>query len=325
MDVKMGAVDSQQLLIQIFKCLEPEQQLELIRKIDFDKKINETNKKYIYICEKFGSQIRITADYCNSFDKTCKRILIRQGNYETEKIRKKDYITALGWKNGVQLNRIEKGDAEMQLENIQKLCSCFTQEAERRFWTNQLIAFFPETFHLNYGEKMESDSLLYVIKGLNETLRKQIEERLSEEEKIKFLSICDRTAWENALGKLGKTPRSLYKTILNLEKNMNGMTIERLAEEELGISRITWYTWKTEWERAEMEEFTYLPKPRLKRNHLLIIAMVCHLNYLETLCFLQSAGYCLGFRAEDTELLNYFLFQSGDAEELKRKLRKDIK
>lgn len=95
----MGAADSQKLLIQIFKCMEPEQQLEIFKKTDYDQKTDELNKKYISLCSKFGSQLRTTAEYCNSFDKTCKRILIRQGKYETEKIRKKDKNWKVQFKN----------------------------------------------------------------------------------------------------------------------------------------------------------------------------------------------------------------------------------
>lgn len=330
MDDKLNSVDSQYLLIQVLKHLEPEELSALIDKMNREKEMDAALKEYIWLCISFADQVRRDSSYCGTLDMACKVIYQRQssskgaGEENAKKIRKIDYLKAFGWSNGVQMNRIQRGEAQMKPDNILRFCGGFQKELDRRFWKNQLLQFFPDTFDVDCDGNLEYEGLCLVISYLPDKTRKTIGESLPGSEAKRVSLIFDQIAHKNALSRLGEPPYRLYKVIHHLVQKAPGMTVQILVEDELQTTLVSWYEWKVNWEKAEEVNFEYVPAPRLQRRHILLIAVVFGLSYLEAVILLQTAGYRMSPGIRDEKVLQYFLYKEGAAEAIKEELRGNI-
>lgn len=316
MEERLNSVDCQYLLIQIFKILDPET-LSVIAYGFSDKESNPLLKEYLFECIFFANEIRKNPEYCASFDCACKTILARQGSSAEKRIHKKDYVKALGWNNRVQLNRIERGEAQMRKENVSNICGKFVRECDRRFWQNQLLAFFPRTLCIDCDNTLEYAGLTIVLKSLREKELQLIQQTLTESDWVKMRGVLENGRGNEQQDPLGDPPYHLYKTILHLVRNAASMTLETLVKTELQTSMQSWYDWKGKWEKAEETGFAYLPEPSLKRKHLLLIAVVFNLEYLDTIRLLQMGGYRVGLNKTDRAIINCFLQKNGTLEERK--------
>lgn len=330
MEDKLNSVDSQYLLIQIFKSLGTEVSSAI--GVEFNSGENDTLKEFILACISFSNEVITNSEYCCSFDNTCRSILARQkssdaGQIRTsdvKQIRKKDYLKALGWDNGVQLNRIEHGTAKMKVDNIKKICSGFTKESDKRFWQNHLLSFFPSTLYLDRNNSnIEYEGLLHVLGNLRKEEQALLAQNLSEADLVKIRSVSDSFLSGCPDDRLGDPPFHLYKTINHLVRQVPYMTIQSLVEDELQTTLVSWYEWKVKWEKAEETDFDYLPAPRLQRTHLLLVAVVFKLEYLDTVRLLQMGGYRLGMNKKDRMIADYFLHKMDAIDELKHILYSD--
>ena len=266
MEDRLNPVDSQYLLIQLLRAMDPEMLSTLSYEIS-SKITDPALIDFLFSCISFGNEVRKNPAYCATFDHACKTILARQRSSEEKKIRKKDYLEALGWSNGVQLNRIERGAAQMKVENLLTICGGFERESDRRFWKNHLLTFFPGTLALDLTGKTEYEGLTFVLKWLREETCQVVEQTLSEADRVKLHSLRDDSLCSTRQDPLGAPPFRLYKTIGHLVRNTAAMTIQILVEDELQTSLVSWYDWKVKWEKAESVGFAYLPSPRLQRKH----------------------------------------------------------
>lgn len=323
--VKVNPVESQYLLIQIVKSLSYESVGDIISELKEKENKNEINSRlneYILMCISFGIEISKNPEYCSTFDLACKTIIKRQKKLPDEiKIHKKDYIEKLGWKNGVQLNRIEKGKSIMQVESIETICSGFEKELDQLFWKNYLLTFFGKTQYINYDSTTEYEALKEVVGILCENDYQLLEGTMQEEDFIKICRI--RQEEDLPVDPFGEPPFQLYRVISHLVDQMPSMTIESLIEDELWTSRTSWYIWKTNWDEAERENFRMLPEPRIQRKHLLVIAIVFKLEYIDMIRLLHMGGYRLGMDSKDREIASYFLKSRDSLDELKVRILRD--
>lgn len=314
----LNSVNSQQLILRVLKNLEPGEISWLIRKMNYSAEKEESEKAYFHLCVLFANEIKKNPLYCSTFDGMCKSILARQNPDGEDPIKKKDYIKAFGWKNAVQMNRIEHGTAQMKIENIEEICSKFRYEEDRVFWKNQLLAWFPDTWYIVDSTK-EYACLVRMIKSMNDTMRQRISDLLSEGERILLSDELDSCS-DKSGSRLGEPPYKLYRVIYRLVREIPGMTIQTLVEDELQTTLVSWYEWKVQWEAEEKEGFPQIPKPRLHRRYVLLMALVFGLDYLETVALLQIAGYRMGSDENDRKVINYLINGEGDLNEIKLEL-----
>ena len=338
MRIELNSVNSQELLLRLLTALRPADTQRILQQAEREPAWDNTRREYLFLCLSFAQTKREHPEYCGTLDGICRSIIARQTSADREKVRKKEYREGFGWTNNVQLGRIERGEAEMPAERIQRLCSAFPCESDRIFWENQLYAFFPDTCYVPPRESMEREVLLWLVGRLSAPEREQALETLAEPDRGRLAACLDALREDpgNAFGtfspgsesKLGDPPYRLYPIIRRLCR-LQGITVEFLAEEELHTTRESWYDWKGRWEKAERYRFEYLPHPRLKKRHLQIMALVFELDYLDTVGFLQIAGYRLGEDETDRRIARCLLDECDvgedrkrTAEEIKRELQR---
>ena len=318
MEEILKPVDCQYLLIQVLKVLEPETLMALARNLS-EKVSDALQKEYIIECISFANESRKNPEYCTSFDSSCRSILARQKQLDEKQIGKQEYIDALGT-NRMQMSRIERGEAQMKEENIAKICKDFERECDKRFWQNHLLTFFPGILLIykddnNNKDTVEYKSLVKVIESLRENEYQSVVESLPEPDRLKIAGAFEKDQYVIVKDPLGDQPCSLYETIRHIVRNTPSVTLESLVIDELQTTMQSWYDWKGRWNRAEEAGFAYVPKPSLRRKHLLLIAAVCGLEYLDTVRLLQTGGYRLGLTGSDSVIVNCFLKRTLTARE----------
>ena len=277
-------------------------------------------RAFFQLCVSFVLARKQRGTYCDCFDSTCRAIIAQQTKRSEAEVLKREYVQAMGWPNDVQFNRIEKGRAYLYVDSVLRLCGGFSREADRRFWRNQVLAFFPATQFPLPEEETEYRALCLVLQDcMMPAVREAALRSLpaAEREKLEGILRPDDTPPREDL--FGEPPHRLYAVIERLLKARH-ISVERLVEEELYTSLQSWYSWKPRWEKAESEGFRTLPKPRIPRRYLLAIAVVCRLKYFDMLRLLQLGGYRLGLNPEDAAVAEAFLRGQYDAEQLMRRI-----
>ncbi len=165
---------------------------------------------------------------------------------------------------------------------------------------------------------IESKSFNIVMNLLRKNNQNFIEKAikgLPQNQKDKIKALLELHSYNCEESKLGTPPYKLYDVIDHL-RNGVGMSLEELRS-EINISEPTWSKYKHNWLQAEKTYFEYVTKEILKRYHILLIAIIFELDYMETLILLQIAGYRMGNNNQDKELIDYFLYRIGSVEKIK--------
>ena len=329
-------IDMQNICIHLLMSLENRELNGLITKLHQNKKTMLT-RNYLNLCISFARDKARESTYCETYEVTVKQILILQfngkPNEEWLKFNSEAYGNAIGGSGRETISRIKKGKETPKRDKLFKLCDGFNGEADRIFWTNMLLSFFPRTGILSYNHfrdtdemkdqitrdySVEYDGLKCVIELLKSDQLKIARKKLTlaENEKLDLLM-------EDAQQEEDRLDTSLYKTIDKLRKALN-MTIERLVVDELYTTTQSWYKWKGRWEEAEKFNFLYMPEPRIKRKYMLAMAIIFDLSYLDTIRFLYQGGYRLGEntgeKPSDEEIIAFFLGNHEHAKDFKQKL-----
>ena len=173
------------------------------------------------------------------------------------------------------------------------------------------------------NENIESksfDIIMNVLQQNNQSFIEEVieDENLPQNQKDKIKGLLELHSYDCKTSKLGIPPYKLYEVIKHL-RNQVGMSLQQLWE-EIGITEPTWYSLKSNWLQAQKTYFEYVSKNILKRHHILLIAIIFELNYMDTLILLQIAGYRMGTNNQDEELMDYFLYGIGSVEKIKVKL-----
>lgn len=355
----LDLIDIQNLCIHLLNGQDGSFLLRLVREAG---RLDEPSRAYLQQCISFASEKGINREYCATAEYAVRTILARQYNVEKEKkITLETIAIAIGGTARMTISRLRQGTWTPSKDTIRELCYGFRIECDRIFWENMLFGLFPKTSDpepwiksrngdqqnagsvssrkakYNFWWKAEYNSLKYIVELLKkmERLEKSREHLPQNEDKnltllmsevLKNPSKADPLMLrEPTKSKIGNQ-HPLYPTISQLVKD-NGMTLGKLRENELQVSETSWSTWKENWTEAAAVNFSYLPKARLRRNHMLIMAIVFKLSYLDSLRFLRLAGYRLGNTEKngdspsDRDIADFLLGDRENEEDFKQKLR----
>lgn len=344
---KLHPVEAHVLLLQLLNAQSMDIRSSLSRKIG-PAKIENYVKLYLYRCISFSELREEDANYGSTFDKCCRIIIARQRGVDENGILQKDYIEGMGWKsnNREQIGRILKGEAELYAIRVLKLCAPFSAEVDRQFWRNTLLSFYPETAFLEEAPETENtlsaktpeteNAALRCVVGLlgkDELARAKVSLTDPELEKLDALCGPSLNEKEDGLGKASQLYPTIMEKIEKLQKekkkslkySTESWNIESIADNILQFSPDTWKQWRKNWLSAEKQGFKTLPKNRLRRKHLLLLADLFRLEYKDVLRFLQLGGYWLGRSEEDRAIASYFINRkersAEDAEQFRRFLQ----
>lgn len=321
----MDAVEAQRLIIRIFMQLNPYESAEMLTRLNAEENQSAPmNGEYLMLCSGFGSELREEPDRYSRVDKICTAILRRQNRGDS--ISKKDYGEALGLTNRMQRLRVEKGEVALDLHHITRICAGFDRPADRRFWENQLLEMYPGASSAGRDCAVEIQSLRWLCAFLRSINRYQaVADRLDalDRQRLRDL-LSDQT--EAAAGRFTDNSGGLYATIAALADSQH-ILIPDLAEEEIGVQLNTWYAWRKSWMQAEKIRFREgIPRNRLKRTHVMLLAVIFKLNYLESIYLMALAGYRFVAGEPDKEVVRYLLGQADPMrpDEIKSYLREGI-
>lgn len=315
---KIEPIRAQQLIIRSLQILSADENLQIVTRIEESKQYSEEVEKLMNLCIRFSSELRRNPHQYDTLDSVCKAILVRQKG--KAKVLKKDYRAALGLTYETQLDRIIKAKTPLKWENIERICQGFQDKTVRRFWENQLLHMYPAIAIKGREEGEECLCLHVLCNFLSEPQRERIQENLDEWEQIYFQEITGVLPQAQESHDFGSFPYKLYEVIKIQAARIN-KTIMAIAEEEVGISGNTWYSWKEKWEEKEKNNFLYgLPRQKLSRGQILILAVLFELNYPETINLLALAGYRHISGEPDCRVAAYIVQGIGSREELKQYL-----
>lgn len=316
---QISAVEAQQLTIRILTLLP----LSVSRRI-VDKLLKNANNfspetiNQLRLCLGISIELREDPEYYDSPEKLFETILRRQTSRES--IRKKEYGSAMGI-NEKQRRRVVLGDAKLTLEQIRNLCSGFSDSTTGRFWENLLLKQHPEIADLGRGDGPEVVALEKLCGLLTWDEHAAEWEQLDEWEQrcLKELAEPDKPDLE----KFGKEPDRLY-SVLKALAHENGMVIAVLAD-EVGITSNTWFSWKDRWEGAERTCFKNgIPKTRLQRGHMLLLAVLLKLNYPQSVYLMALAGYRFISGEPDDSVAQYLKSPTSSSEKLRGYIREGL-
>lgn len=319
----IGGIEAQGLTIRILTALSSYLNTEILARMALHRrKIPAATYRHLELCVGAGSELREDPHCYDGVEKICMAILRRQTNRSC--ISKKEYGEALGLGNRMQRLRIEKGEAHLELDKIERVCSGFSDPGTRRFWENQLLGLYPDVSSAGRKNVCEADALRWLGKILMELGQ--------YEAAVNGLDALDARRMEDLFGVsaqepctkgLGEEPQGLY-SVINLLAGRKGMAIPRLAEEEMGVQVNTWYAWRKSWLRAEECGFLEgVPKNRLKRAQIMMLSVVFELSYPESVYFMALSGYRYVRGEPDDEVLRSLWKVPGarEADEIRKYLR----
>ena len=323
----MNGVEAQHLTIHILSLLSADEVMSVLEKIR-KSCVCEAVEEQLRLCVGISRELREDPGCYDTLDQICKSILIRSNKKGRTKFFKKEYREALGFKYPMDLNRVEKGNSSLKLENIKEICSAFVSENRKRFWENQLLYLYPDTAAPGRTNDMECLCAMEVYKMLNKEQRDFVNSQLDMLERKHLKELGEKLEEENSdvnvmeENKLGNPPYKLYK-IINKRAEECHMLISEVAE-EIGRSVNTWYSWKNSWEEAENMNFVDgVPHIHLSRVDLMILAVLFDFTYPETVIFMALMGYRFTPKEPDPYLVQYLTGkESRKAEEIKLYLQK---
>lgn len=301
----IGPVEAQHLTVRILAVLPVSVGKEIVNELARRESGSLTAaERQLLRCISLSSELRTEPKRYDSLDALCMTILRRKLRRDSSK---KEYGEALGV-NKMQRGRLERGEAALSLEQVRSICSGFRDPAVGRFWENVLLSRYPGIADLGRGDGPEADSFRILYKRLDpndyhllaQKLEGREKQRLAEEFLLPVLRGSD-------IQKFGAEPDKLY-SVLRVLASRSGMLIADIAVDELGISANTWYAWKKAWEKSENNGFRDgVPRGRLKRTHMILLAFLFRLDYLESVYFLALAGYRYIEGEPDDRVLQYFM------------------
>lgn len=283
---QISAVEAQQLTIRILTVLPLSASRRIVDKLSGDaKNLPLETVSQLRLCLGMSSELREDPERYDSLEKLFAAVTRRQTARNS--IRKKEYGAAMGI-NEKQRRRLEAGDAKLALEQVRKLCSGFQDPTTGRFWENLFLERHPEISDIGRGSGPEVIALEKLCGLLTQDEYAVALTRLDEWGQRRLEELA--APGEPDIGKFGEEPDRLY-SVLKALAHGNGMVIAALAD-EVGITSNTWFSWKERWERAECEGFQNgIPKTRLQRGHMLLLAVLLKLSYPQSIYLLALAGY----------------------------------
>lgn len=323
----MNGVEAQHLTIRLLSLLSADEIMAVVEKIE--RKGCPTDVKLQFkLCNAISGKLKKEPKCYDTLERICKDILNNQ-NRGTTTILKKDYRIALGLSSEMQLNRIEKGTASLRMEHIKNICDGFETERQKRFWENQLLYLYPNIVAPERPNETEYLCLSAVYEMLSAQQRDFVEKKLDFLEKDhiealrKILEKNNKGENRQENSKLGKPPYRLY-AIINKNALECRKIITDIAEDELGISTNTWYSWKNAWEHAEGNKFSKgVPRSCFSRIDIMILAVLFDFTYSETVVFMALMGYRFSMGKPDEYVVKYLMKKENkDAEEMKLYLQK---
>lgn len=322
----IGGIEAQRLTIRILTVLSSYVSTEILAKMTLQREKRPSGiYRQLELCIGVASELRENPHCYDGVEKICMAILRRQTNRSS--ISKKEYGEALGLGNRMQRLRIEKGEAHLELDKIERICEGFKDPASRRFWENQLLCLYPDASAAGRQGDFEADALGW--------LREILTEMGQYEAAVGWLDALDRRRLEDLFGTsaqepcaegFGEEPGRLY-SVINLLAGRRGMSIPRLAEEEMGIQVNTWYAWRKSWLKAEECGFREgVPKNRLKRAQIMMLSALFDLSYAESIYLMALSGYRYVQGEPDDEVLRSLWKMQGakEPDEIREYLREGI-
>lgn len=318
-NTQIGAVEAQQLTIRILTVLPLSTSQRIVNKLSKNaKKYPLETISQLRLCLGMSSELREDPNRYDSLEKLFATAMRRQSTRES--IRKKEYGLAMGI-NEKQRRRLEAGDAKLTLEQIRKLCSNFQDPITGRFWENLFLDQHPEISDIGRGGGPEITALDSLCGLLKRDEYAEALMQLSEWERQHLEEFAALN--EPDLGEFGEMPSRLYPVLKGLA-HRNGLIVSTLAD-EVGITSNTWFFWKDRWERAEREDFQNgIPKTRLQRSHMLLLAILLKLNYPQSVYLLALAGYRFIPGEPDDSVTLYLKSPTPSSEKLRSYIREGI-
>lgn len=316
---KISVVEAQHLTIRILTVLPLSTSQRIVNKLSKDaKRFPLETISQLRLCLGMSSELRENPNRYDSLEKLFAAVMRRQSTHES--IKKKEYGSAMGI-NEKQRRRIEAGNAKLALEQIRKLCSNFQDPVTGRFWENLFLNQHPEISDIGRGGGPEITALDSLCGLLRRNEYAEALMQLSEWERQHLETLAALN--EPDLGEFGEVPDRLYP-VLKALAHRNGLVVSTLAD-EVGITSNTWFFWKERWERAEREDFyNGIPKTRLQRGHMLLLAVLLKLSYPQSVYLLALAGYRFIPGEPDDSVTLYLKSPTPSSEKLRSYIREGI-
>ena len=323
--VTVTTIDAQHLTIQCLIKLPEAEMKAFMEKIKMNPEYSQNVKEQLDLCAERAEELKKVAN-ADEFEAMCKTMIKLQKN--TTSVLKKEYMDALGLKYNPELSRLEKGKAIIKKESIDRICSGFTEESPKRFWRNQLLYLYPS---VDASKWQQSDVEYQCLKAVYDELCAEQYQRictqLTELEELQMESLfkdaeqtknaeqtenaeqikdSEETGKKEQDSKMGEPPYKLYE-IIGKQAEANGISIEKLYKEELGITRTTWYdSWRKLWMEAEEKNFSDgVPEVGISRIEMMLLAVIFDFTYFETVLFLAIRGYRFSNGEPDKEVIHY--------------------
>ncbi len=309
---RIGAVEAQQLTIRILTVLPDRISLGILNRLFGETdKVSPDTARQLELCLGMAGELRGDPARYDSLEALSMAALRRQTNRET--LKKKEYEAVLGV-NRMQRGRLEKGTAALSMTQVEKLCCGFRDPVARQFWENLFLGRYPEIADKGREEGPAVAALEQLWELLEEGQRSAAAQLLEEGERRRLDELTGSVRWEPDKGDFGREPDRLYPVLASLAAS-RGMLIADVAAEEIGVSSNTWYAWKKAWEETERSGFREgIPKNRLKRVHMILLAVLFGLDYFQSVYLLALSGYRYVSGEPDDKVLGY-LAASGDSRE----------
>lgn len=319
---RIGAVEAQQLTVRILTVLPESAVRDVLNGLSDkgDSALPDTVRQ-LELCLGLSGELRGDPKRYDSLEALSMAALRRQTNRES--LKKQEYGAVLGV-NRMQRSRLEKGTAELSLEQVRTLCCGFRDPVTRQFWENLFLGRFSEIADMGREEGPAASALELLLELLEEEQCRRAAELLDVRERESLARLAGQAGRKPDMRDFGKEPSRLYPVLASLASG-RGMLVADLAAEEIGISSNTWYAWKKAWEEAERGDFQNgVPKHRLKRVHMILLGVLFGLDYPQSVYFLALSGYRYVSGEPDDRVLQYLRASIGSPEELERYLKEGI-
>lgn len=323
MNNTISAVEAQEFIIRLLTALSRSVIISIMDKaFQMIKPDNTDEKEFLNLCIRLSSERKEDPQCYNTLDSVCKAILIRQANCQS--VTKKEYRIALGLKSDMQRNRIENGMASLTMDNITNICRNFQSKVSRRFWENRLLYLYPDISTVGRDDGPELRCLNILYKAFTPEQWKTAVSDLNELDRLRIDSYFNPSSENIQENRFGNIPDQLYE-VINARASQLHMIVPDIAELEIGISANTWYTWRKLWIRAEADGFkSGIPATRLKRLHIILLAVLFGLDYSESIWFMALAGYRFQQEEPDKTVIQYLIQKNISLHDMKNYLQEGI-
>lgn len=323
MNNTISAVEAQELTIRILTAISPSIAISIMDKayqiLGSD---HADEKEFLNLCIRLSSEQKTDPLCYSTLESVCKAILVRQTNNQS--VTKKDYRIALGLRSDMQRSRIEKGEASLTIDNIANICRNFQSKACRRFWENRLLYLYPDISTVGREDGPELRCLEILHEAFTPAQWETAVSDLNEWDRFRINSFFSCPLESIQEDSFGNVPDRLYD-VINARASQLHMLVPDIAEREIGISANTWYTWRKLWVQAEANTFKNgIPATRLKREHIILLAVLFGMTYLESIWFMALAGYRFLKEEPDKTVIQYLTQKNMSLTDIKNYLQEGI-